>query len=221
MGKHVGDSMRVLAVLGPWRGGTSLVTGILNAFGAYVGNEFVDAQTGYCTYEDLRLREAVLSGFDERAGAWFYRGTPAQRIASLSGWMDLARTEAASFGCRAIAAKHPILCKQVDELYQAWSASDGLDLTVVSVQRSASAVHRSWTRPLNATGRHWWPRWDRIYAVDDLINSRDECLANRPHIQIDFEQLRRAPERTLTQFAEDCQLPLDRLDDAIAMVRQP
>ena len=210
---------RLFAVLGPWRGGTSLVTGVLQALGAYVGDEFVDAETNYCTYEDVALRQACVQGFDERPGTWNYKGTSEYRITMLREWLDQVCLRAKSANAVAIAAKHPILCKLVDDMFHAWSVPNQVELTVVSVIRPAEAVHRSWTRPINASGNHWWPRWDRIYVVDDLIGSRDRALADRPHVQIDFATLRDSPAETIRQLATDCELPIDQLDQAIAMVR--
>lgn len=210
--------MNVYAVVGPWRGGTSLVTAILNALGVFVGSEFVDAKTEYTTFEDIRLQKACLGCFDERLGRWCYYGSREDRVQLLRNWIDWAYPEARSLGYCALGGKHPVMCKLVDELDEAWSTTRGLNLVFVSVIRSREDIHRSWTRPRGAGLSHWWPRWDREYVVDDLIRSRDLALATRRHIQLDFNALRKDPTHTISLLANACNLPLSQVASAAALV---
>lgn len=211
--------MRAYAVLGPWRGGTSLVTGILRALGVYVGDEFLEANTGYCTFEDVGLREVCLNAFDERPGCWRYGGTPESRVDQLRFWIRTARERADALGCVACGGKHAVMCKLVDELEQAWTVPGETEFTAISVMRSVEGVHRSWTRPVRKDGGHWWPRPDRLDVVDDLIRSRDRSLASRPHIGVDFDRLRTDPEATISQLARECGLPVAKIPTAVAMVQ--
>lgn len=103
------------AVIGSWRGGTSLVTGILNRLGVFVGDEFFDARTAYCSYEDVRLREACLACFDERCGYWSYYGSHEQRVARLREWIQWAH-------CRALETGH-IACGGSIPSCASWSTS--------------------------------------------------------------------------------------------------
>ena len=122
-------------------------------------------------------------------------------------------------GSIACGGKHPVMCKLVDELHRAWNIVGISELTLVSAWRDPEQVHRSWTRPLSSRGDHWWPRWDRAYVVEDLIQSRDASLWNREHVQIDFEALRASPEASIGEFARRCRLPEDMVPKAVAMLR--
>lgn len=75
--------MQAVIVLGPFRGGTSVATGILQALGVFVGECFLDAETGYPTYEAVKLREQCLRCFDERENYWGYLCTKQQRVEHL------------------------------------------------------------------------------------------------------------------------------------------
>jgi UDP:flavonoid glycosyltransferase YjiC (YdhE family) len=211
---------RAIAVIGPWRGGTSLVTGILAKLGVYVGTDFVDAKTAYCTYEDISLREQVMRCFDEREGRWQYYGSYEDRIQHLRNWLIAASKHSPRFGAIACGGKHPIFCKLIPELKEAWSMEGQIALTLVSVIRSPESIHRSWTKPIYPDGSHWWPRGDRVPAVEDLILSRDRCLVDLPHLAIDYEQLLAEPRATILRLTEELELPKTRLDDAVALVRQ-
>lgn len=195
------------------------MTGILQALGVYVGDNFLEANTGYCTFEDVALRLACLSGFDERPGGWKYRGTHDERVDLLRQWIRTARDRAAARGSVACGGKHPIMCKLVDELAQAWTSPGETEFTAICVTRPVQSIHRSWTRPVSEDGRHWWPRRDREYVVDDLIRSRDESLSGLPYVTLDFDRLREDPESTIAQLASDCGLPIERSALALAMVQ--
>jgi hypothetical protein len=58
-----------------------------------------------------------------------------------------------------------------------------------------------------------------VNAVQDLIRSRDHFLATLPHIPIDFEQLRAKPRITIEQIAAQLELPIERLDSAVALLK--
>jgi hypothetical protein len=60
----------LIAVLGTYRGGTSEVSEILRNLGCFAGDSFFNAGSGYCTYEDVSLRDICLQCFDEREHAW-------------------------------------------------------------------------------------------------------------------------------------------------------
>lgn len=216
-----GETMRAIAVLGPWRGGTSLVTGILRSLGVYVGRQFFDASTTYCTFEDVQLRSACLKGFDERPGAWKHIAKRDLRIRFLHEWLLGAMLCCRGREISAIGGKHPILCKLVDELIVAWNIPDAVEFVPVSVVRSEREIHRSWTRPVLPDGSHWWPRHDREFVVGDLIRTRDDSLRTHQHVVVDFERLRSAPEAEIEKMATSLGLPLDGITNALRLVRKP
>lgn len=212
--------LSAFAVLGPWRGGTSLVTGILRTLGVYVGDRFLDAETSYCTYEDLNLRKACLMGFDERPGFWQYHGNREVRSMFLREWLCWATSRYKEQNAIAVGGKHPILCKLVEELYSAWNIPEKVSLHTISVVRSEQDIHRSWTRKIASDGSYWWPRPDREFVVSDLIQSRNAALESKPYIQIDFEYLRTCPISAITELATQCSLPLERVPDAARLVQE-
>src|SRR6056297_974118 len=161
MSDEKGPNLRLpaIAVLGPWRGGTSLVTGILQALGVDVGGPFFVGHTGYPTYEDLELRRRSLQCFGENQQDWGPRGTRRRRVELLAerirGLRQTADTVRMPGGVRRV--------------------------RFVSVHRPVEAVHESWGRPEKSGGPAWWPRSDQREAVADLIRRRDESLQNFPH----------------------------------------
>ncbi|TWT89258.1 hypothetical protein [Stieleria varia] len=211
---------KVFAVLGPYRGGTSLVTGILEAFEVFVGDDFFNAETGYCTYEDTRLRLTCLACFDEREGHWYYRKPPPQRVALLQTWHHWAAARAETLGRRAFGGKHPLLCKLIQEISLACNTTSVENIVFVSVNRPVDDVHRSWIRRTPQSPTSWWPRRDRRQVIDDLVQSRDNSLRGRPHIQIEFNDLIADPASTLEKFADQCGLPSHRIPDAIQRIRE-
>ncbi|MBU6175360.1 MAG: hypothetical protein KGQ60_16245, partial [Planctomycetes bacterium] len=178
------------------------------------------AKTGYCTYEDVALRAKVMHCFDEREGIWRYYGSYEDRVRHLRDWLDASRSQAARANALAMGGKHPILCKLIPELRDAWSFEGQIAFTAISVIRSPEAIHRSWTKSIYPDGSHWWPRGDRVNAVEDLIRSRDQYLATIPHLSIDFEQLRAEPRIEIERLSELLELSKERLDYAISLVRR-
>ncbi|TWU48928.1 hypothetical protein Poly51_48320 [Rubripirellula tenax] len=105
------QAFSTVAVLGSYRGGTSVVTGLLNQFGYFVGDAFFHAWNGYGTYEDLHLRRICLECFDEREGHWKLLGETEFRIDRLARWKIWAQWRATETGAIGIAGKHPSMCK--------------------------------------------------------------------------------------------------------------
>ena len=135
--------MRSVVVLGPYRGGTSLVTGIIESLGVFVGEKFLNARTGYNTYEAIRLREQCLKCFDERSDHWGYQRSYADRVFLLKQWYTWACGISEQRGAMAVGGKHPTMCMLVDELAEAWCDRDGNPPLFVSVKRSEADVLRS------------------------------------------------------------------------------
>ncbi len=201
---------RSFVVLGPFRGGTSLVTGILRALGVYTGEHFFDGGTGYCTYEAVGLRDACLSCFDEIG--WKKLGTFEDRVEHLRQWAVGAVNRASRQGLTMMGGKHPTLCMMIPEVVQAWSSCSETPPTLIRVARPNSEVLASWRR------QNWWPRDDVEKIVDDLIATRDDYLKQVPHVVIDFEALRSSPRPTLERFASDCDLSTIDIDVAMSLL---
>jgi hypothetical protein len=212
--------MRSVVVLGPFRGGTSLVTGILQSLGVFVGRSFFDARTGYPTYEALWLREQCLKCFDEREGHWGYRCEPKQRTVHLREWSNWARKQAWSDQCPAFGGKHPTMCMLVDDLAKGWQNKYREPPLFLAVRRPFGDVIHSWENARTPHGRVWWPRSDMHRIVEELITTRDESLKRHDHLAINFDELRSSPLSIVKRIAEYCNLDPARVPQAAPLVRR-
>ena len=210
--------MRSIAVLGPFRGGTSVATGILQALGVFVGEAFLEAETGYPTFEAVGLREHCLRCFDEREGGWCYLGTRAERVAHLRDWFQFATRQTIAQHASAVGGKHPTMCMLIDELAEAWQNDQGEPPVFLSIHRPIADTVRSWHRARTPDGRPWWPRGDIERVVHDLVNTRDKRLAKHPHVTIRFDELCSQPEATIKRIVEACDLDLQNLQRAVSLV---
>ncbi|TWU49476.1 glycosyltransferase family 2 protein [Rubripirellula reticaptiva] len=195
-----------VAVLGSYRGGTSVVTGLLKHFGFFVGDAFFNAWNGYWTYEDVYLRRLCLECFDEREGNWSHRADFATRVERLSRWSEWARWRAVEEDACGIAGKHPTLCKLVPELTDAWTSDGGSAAKLVSVSRDAESIISAWRKSKSPNGHPWWPRGDVEDIVHDLIRCRDSSLEGVEHLVFDYERLRREPEFEIGRLADYCEV---------------
>jgi hypothetical protein len=212
------NAISPIAVLGPYRGGTSLVTGILQALGCFAGSNFFEAQTGYCTYEASELRRCCLLCFDENAKC--YLGTFEQRVAHLRRWAEWARKESAVNLFTAYVGKHPTMCMLVNELEIAWQFDGDPPPIFVSVRRPVDSILSSWQKAKSLSGHPWWPRRDRENLVNSFITQRDISLANRNSVVVDFQRLRSSPEPEILKLALACRLSQTHLPKASLLIKK-
>lgn len=211
--------MRSIVVLGPFRGGTSLVTGILQSLGVFVGERFIETDTGYETYEGAWLQEQCLKCFDESPENWGYLGDRGHRVSELRVWHQWAINHAASLGVAVVGGKHPTMCMLVDELATAWANSSGQPPLFIAVRRPVGEVVDSWLRAKTPDGDPWWPREDVPRIVTDLVETRDRTLARHKFYDVDFRELRQAPDRVIRGIAEACELSPEKVPQATELVR--
>ncbi len=212
-------SSRAFVVLGPYRGGTSLVCGVLQRLGVFVGREFWEAETTYCTFEDTELRFACLECFDEAQTQWRLLGEFDKRVDTLRLWLNRAREQAVQFGCMGVGGKHPTLCKLVDEVALSWRTESDVPL-FIAVDRPIADVLKSWTNARDSSGAPWWPRRDRETITRDLIKARDTALTQYKHVRVDFQTLRQDPTRVISNLATACGLPDEHVEAAVRLVQQ-
>lgn len=211
----------LIAVLGPWRSGTSAVTGMLRGFGVYVGSHFYDANTGYCTYEDQLLRKACLAAFDERPDEWGPRGNFGYRASLLRSWYIAAAADAERLNLTAIGGKHPIMCMLVNELVaatQKLALSNEQSLRIVSVERDQQEIVRSWTRD-RSDQTHWWPRPDIERVVAEMDEARSASLGDIPHLSVRFPELKSDPQSVAKQLATHFGFDIDLIPRALSYLR--
>ncbi|EKK02894.1 hypothetical protein RBSH_01587 [Rhodopirellula baltica SH28] len=195
-----------IAVLGPYRGGTSAVTGAFRKLGCYAGESFFEARTGYTTHESEYLRRCCLQCFDENEGKWQYLGTFEQRVQVLRRWIIWAARRARAGGYSAIVAKHPSMCMLVHEISAAWNLPMLKPLLFVRVIRREKDVIRSWENALAGDGTRWWPRNDRDQVVRNVIATRDQALKSYFSVDVEFDELRLQPEKCSTDLMFQCGL---------------
>ncbi|MEL6107385.1 MAG: hypothetical protein AAFU85_15200, partial [Planctomycetota bacterium] len=209
------QTLPAIAVIGPWRGGTSLVTDILEKLGVDVGGPFFDAGTDYCTFEDESLRNGCLKCFDETEMNWGPIGTIEDRAEILGRWIIRQRHHSKSKF--AVGGKHPIMCQLVDELHASWGRSGPVKL--VSVVRSVEDIKKSWDRA-DRDDKLWWPRNDRDRILREMIDARDQAIKKHDHLCIEFDTLRESPLKSIQKIAEYCGLPAERVETAANSVRR-
>jgi hypothetical protein len=197
----------VLAVLGPYRSGTSAVAGSLHKLGILMGHKFFQggqhASPKGC-FEAQMLYDLCMTCYPEPR---FDAGCkPQQRINLLRTWMLGRRNDGAIIG-----AKHPKLCLMVPEMLAAWP-----ECRFVRVQRPIE-------KSIDSLRKLGW--WSQAISAEDLtrrlVETRDRDLANVPPervLDIDFDAFTADPRTHLEQvaaFAEIEPTP-EQMDRAIA-----
>ena len=181
----------MVVVLGTIGGGTSAVAGVLQQLGVYMGTEFgasyrelqqnwEEAEIGQLCRRAVNARSAQLQMdpqlFQEKLRTWAQRHRHAAEVAGLRPGV-----------------KHPLLCAAVDLLPDAWGP-------IVPV-----VVDRPFLKVLATLKRlDWWPEeQDGIESTTQLLAARDQALAGRPQIRIDFEELRSTPGPVIRRLVDE------------------
>jgi hypothetical protein len=151
----------VIAVLGPYRSGTSAVAGAMHKLGIVMGHRFMRCnESGRRAspkghFEAQRLFEICNACYPEPS---FNEGQPFERrVQMLRGWLGGRKHEWPVIG-----AKHPKLCLMVPEMLRAWP---GCKFVVVNRPAKESA------ESLRKLG--WWqPQQDPGALTETLIRER-------------------------------------------------
>lgn len=151
---------QMVAVLGPFRGGTSCVAGMLHRLGVPMGGELKAATKcnprGF--FEDNQLAKICRASYVE---PWLPEQTDYRwRIEQLRHW-------ACTRGPGIVGAKHPLLCLMVPEILEAWPA-----VKIVSVLRPVDCVEQS----ILDLGWGWDPHAVRT-QIPRMIHERDAAIA--------------------------------------------
>ncbi|MBS4729214.1 hypothetical protein MSM1_12985 [Mycobacterium sp. SM1] len=180
----------IIVVLGPWRGGTSAVAGVLRNIGVFMGSEFdFTPFTTHETWEELRLSHLLRRAFNQHTGQ--FRMDAGSFKAKLRSWADEHRRAAHVAGCRP-GVKHPLLCLGLDFIRDAWGP-------VVPL-----VVDRPLANVVASLNRHGWfgSEPERVAVTTRLISARDRALADTAVVRADFEALRAAPAVVIRELAE-------------------
>jgi len=183
---------QVIAVVGPFRSGTSCVAGMLHTLGVSMGKRFppnapVNAK-GF--FEAVHLR---------RICAWIYPNQRAQELAPAVGFdqrvqMLKQHIEFRTGDSNPLGVKHPDLCVMVPEMAEAWPG-----VKIVSVTRDLDAVVASMNQP-GLFPR--MPEEQRRSVASRMIATRDADIArlNAPCLCLNFADVLDDPQRTVDQL---------------------
>ena len=176
----------VVAVVGPFRGGTSCVAGMLHKLGVSMGDRLKPPTranpTGF--FEAAQLARICRQSFRE---PWLTeQNTHAQRVARLRNW-------AAGRDGQLIGAKHPTLCMMVGDMVDAWP-----DLRLVVVDRPADESILSLRR------QGWWTPKAREAVIPTMVETRDTALANcaRPVLRLKHHDTLADPAATVDRLIQ-------------------
>jgi hypothetical protein len=210
MGGGERDSMPlVVAVLGPYRGGTSATAGAMHHLGINMGPPFfpgriADSPRG--CYESLDLYRACMRCFPEPKFVRALSGE--QRTHLLRDWLRARQHDSSLIG-----AKHPKLCLMIPEMLAAWP-----DCKFVVVDRDQAESARSLTKV------GWWNKHqDPAALINRLVGTRDRDLATVPAdrvLRIAFRDLVRQPRDHLERIAVFVGIApaADQMDTAVAHI---
>ena len=181
----------VLAVVGPYRGGTSAVAGAIHHLGIIMGHHFFtggQAASPKGCFEAKRLFDICFACYPEPQ---FVEAKPYnKRVALLKGWLTGRRNEGPVIG-----AKHPKLCLMIPEMLEAWP---GCKFVV---------VHRPTQESVKSLAKLGW--WKQAQPPEDLIRrfveTRDRDIATVPQdrvMHIDYAKFLKNPQTELEAVAK-------------------
>lgn len=183
--------MPMLAVVGPFSGGTSAVAGALHKLGVSMGQSFAkgDAVNVQGHFEAAELRRFCWQMFDE---PWMTEKLDREARERLLRIWAAGHCKNHRGKCQLIGGKHPSFCFLGPELEAAWKRP-----VFLSVERDVDEVVNSLSR------RNWgWSVESCFNLTQQMIASRDQFLATTesPVIRLRYDDLRQQPEQTLRKL---------------------
>ena len=195
----------VVAVVGPFRGGTSCVAGMLHNLGVSMGHQFLPPNKnnprGF--FEAVALRSLCHRSYAEP------RMTPKtneeRRVAGLRRWARWRHG-------KIIGAKHPTLSMMVPDMVKAWP-----NLRVVAVERPVEESIQS------IVARGWWKRPMAESVLPKMIATRDSDLERLgvKTLRLSYHNVITNPTSAVEQLIAFCEIkPTDaQRKAAIAFVK--
>jgi len=176
----------VVAVVGPFRSGTSCVAGVLHTLGVSMGERFRRPMKGNPkgTFEAVALGELCRSFFTEPG--CLERQPHEKRVAGLRRW---AASRSAG-NSPTIGAKHPLLCLMMTEMCEAWPG-----VRFVFCDRPPSES--------NASMAKWGGKWKAAKrTAETMIEARDDNAADitNPILRVDYHALLADPAGTVERL---------------------
>lgn len=186
-------SLPMVAVLGPYSGGTSAVAGALHYLDVSMGSHFEspDKTNRRGNFEAMELARLCRQMFEE---PWLTENVAYEtRIKLLAIWAS-GHCRANSAAHRVVGGKHPILSLMGPELTEAWQSP-----AIISVERDEAAIVNSLVK------RQWgWPLDACLSVTKQLIASREHFLQSTklPVIRVQYEALVSDHQRGLDQLCQ-------------------
>jgi hypothetical protein len=189
------DTRPIVAILGLYRGGTSAVAGILQQLGLEMGRLLPaskDNPSGF--YEDIFLRGRLRQMWDEPTFAR-WPGS-AQRVAALREWRRSLVVEQPTMpsapSAPMVAVKHPLLCLMGSQMIRSW----GPATRFISILRPMDDCLAS----LERVG--WWPPGVSQMIQQRLWAARENLLATRPHLSLEYNDLLIDPQTQIARIVQ-------------------
>lgn len=205
------NNVTAVAVMGPYRSGTSCVAGILQQLGVHMGERLGQPNknnpSGF--FEAQWLAQQCRRMYDEPALASL--APEPDRIDLLRQWATDQR-RIAHWKQTIVGAKHPLFCMMGDDLLKAW----GENTKFIAVYRPFDESLAS----LNRTG--WWDVATRKSCLQHLWDARDEFLSRTDHLHVDFHDLKEDPRSVVDRVIEYLKInpTHKRISNAVGTVRR-
>lgn len=200
---------RMVAVVGPFRSGTSCVAGLLHTLGVSMGDRLRPPGPGNPNgfYEAVMLGQLCRAMYQEPQ----MRSLAASqvKIDRLSRWLRSRKSPGKVLG-----AKHPSLCMMVPEMIAAWP-----DCRFVVLDRPVEESVESLAR----VGWKGWTREASARATQLLISQRDADIARHspPHLRLTWSEVKSDPSATVAKLVAFCGITpsAEQVAAAIAQVQ--
>lgn len=207
--KNVGENM-IVVILGPYRSGTSLVSGIVKSLGGWSGDEDlrppnISNPTGFNEEPGLdRLCKNLIDIPSHR-----FNHDPAEIIPKLTEWeaeMKISLPLESTF----VFAKNPLLCLICEEFAKSWQ-----EMKVISVERDLTHSIRS------VKSRKWgWSDYEIEESLKKMIDSRALFLDSYDHLSVDYDKIIDKPEESVDLIIDYLGIEINEnmREDAIGIV---
>lgn len=182
-----GDKV-IIAVVGPFRGGTSCVAGCLHNLGINMGERLMEAKdiNAKGTFECLDFHDLMRQVHDYKNNV--RKVDFSYCVAVFRSYLHLRRGET-------IGVKHPLLCLYVKEIVAAWP-----NVKIVSVNRNKQAILQS------ASKISWLKNYEPL--LDRMLQARNAALkeVDVPVLTIQYEDLLKHPEENIRRLCNFCDI---------------
>ncbi len=173
-----------VAVLGTYSSGSSAVAGVLHHLGVVMGRQFHGDHFEAAWMADQFRRWWKEPDLEQTS-------MHTERISVFRQWLHEMRRD---FGC-AVGLKHPLLALCCNDLVEAWGNETKFIWSHRALEESIASLQR----------RKWWPGKEQAIQ-SRLYSAAETFFANRPHLTIEFSDLKAHPTREIDRIIAHLQL---------------